>query len=221
MRLRPSYSSVTSTLALFVALSGGAYAAAKLPANSVGSRQIKNNAVVKAKIRSNSIDSSKVAPDALTGADIKECSLAKVPAAALADSATNATHANAAAAIDKLTYKSAIVRTAADGIRRRHARGCDAGQHVTGGGVQAATLDRRRASTDTRRRRHGVDGACVDDCARQATRHLHRLRDLHDRGDDRLNSQGRAGRVPARPLARLRSRGCRWPARPTEPPRTP
>ena len=138
MRLRPSYSSVTSTLAMIVALSGGAYAAAKLPANSVGSRQIKNNAVVKAKIRSNSIDSRKVAFDALTGADIKESSLAKVPAAALADSATNATHAIAAAAIDKLTYKSASGRAGASGgIGAARAVG-DAGQHVTGGGVASS-----------------------------------------------------------------------------------
>ena len=35
-RFRPTYSSVTATLALFVALSGGAYAAGAFPANSVG-----------------------------------------------------------------------------------------------------------------------------------------------------------------------------------------
>jgi hypothetical protein len=137
LRLRPSYSSVMSTLAVFIALSGGAYAAAKLPANSVGSRQLKNNAVVKAKIKSNSIDSSKVAPDALTGADIKEASLAKVPSAALADSAT---HANAAAAIDKLTYKTAA-GSAAPQTSGAATAACDPGQHVTGGGVRVDNPD--------------------------------------------------------------------------------
>jgi hypothetical protein len=136
MRLRPSYSSVMSSLAVFIALSGGAYAATKLPANSVGSPQIKKNAVTKAKIKSNSIDSSKVAPDALTAADIKEASLAKVPSAALADSAANAAHANAAAAIDKLTYKS-LAGSAAPGMFGSQTVPCDGGQHVTGGGVQS------------------------------------------------------------------------------------
>ena len=39
------YASVTSTLALIVALGGTSYAAIKLPANSVGSNQIKNGGV--------------------------------------------------------------------------------------------------------------------------------------------------------------------------------
>ena len=46
---RPGYASVTSTLALFFALGGGGYAAATLPANSVGPRQIKKNAVERAR----------------------------------------------------------------------------------------------------------------------------------------------------------------------------
>ena len=53
---RPSYANVVSTLALFFALGGGAYAAATLPANSVGPRQIKKNAVERAKIKSNAIE---------------------------------------------------------------------------------------------------------------------------------------------------------------------
>jgi hypothetical protein len=133
IRLRPTYSSVTSTLALFVALSGGAYAAARLPANSVGSRQIKNNAVVRAKLRANAVNSSKVAANALKGADIDEASLAKVPSAAAADSAV---HANAAAALDRLTYKVAGATAPAQSFGTATVA-CDPGQHVTGGGVRA------------------------------------------------------------------------------------
>jgi hypothetical protein len=44
MRLRPSYSGVTSTLALVVALGGGAYAAAKRPADRAGTRRIESDA---------------------------------------------------------------------------------------------------------------------------------------------------------------------------------
>jgi hypothetical protein len=67
-------------LALFIALGGVSYAAVKLPANSVGTSQLKNNAVL----------GSKVKDASLTGADINAATLGKVPAAANADHATSA-----------------------------------------------------------------------------------------------------------------------------------
>jgi len=51
-------------LALFVALSGTAYAATSLPKNSVGTKQIKNGAVTKSKINSKAISSLKGATGA-------------------------------------------------------------------------------------------------------------------------------------------------------------
>ena len=50
-----SYANVIATLALFCALGGGAYAAIKLPANSVGTRQIRNNAVTSIKVKDASL----------------------------------------------------------------------------------------------------------------------------------------------------------------------
>ena len=47
---RITYANVAATLALLVALSGGAYAVATLPRNSVGTRQLKKNAVKTAKV---------------------------------------------------------------------------------------------------------------------------------------------------------------------------
>jgi hypothetical protein len=46
-RLRPklTYANVMATIAVFIALGGASYAATKLPKNSVGSKQIKANAV--------------------------------------------------------------------------------------------------------------------------------------------------------------------------------
>jgi hypothetical protein len=45
-----TYANVMATVAVFAALGGGAYAAIKLPANSVGSKQIKKKAVTPAKV---------------------------------------------------------------------------------------------------------------------------------------------------------------------------
>lgn len=129
---RPTYAGVTSTLALFLALGGGAYAAATLPANSVGPRQIKKSAVERGKIKNNAVDASKVLDNSLTGADIKESALDKVPLATTAD---NATHAASAAALDKITYRSANA-TAPPMADTPATAACDPGQHVIGGGVR-------------------------------------------------------------------------------------
>ena len=52
---RPSYSEVIATLALFIALGGASYAAIKVPKNSVGTRQIKKNAVTSGKVRNRTL----------------------------------------------------------------------------------------------------------------------------------------------------------------------
>ena len=59
----PTYASVTATLALVVALGGTGYAAAQLPKNSVGSGQIKANAVKSVDVK----DGSLVAKDFAAG----------------------------------------------------------------------------------------------------------------------------------------------------------
>ncbi|MGZ6576586.1 MAG: hypothetical protein ACXVHJ_37085, partial [Solirubrobacteraceae bacterium] len=50
MRRRFGFANVVSLLALFLALTGGAYAALQLPSNSVGTPQLKNGAVTLKKI---------------------------------------------------------------------------------------------------------------------------------------------------------------------------
>jgi hypothetical protein len=70
-RARLSYGNVVATLALFIALSGTSYAALKLPRNSVGNAQIRNDAVTSAKVQNGSMqleDFSAAQQAALRGA---------------------------------------------------------------------------------------------------------------------------------------------------------
>ena len=85
-------------LALFVALGGTTFAAATvvLPANSVGAKQLKRNAVINTKIKNNAVTGAKIANDTIKGADVLESSLGKVPSASSADNATHATAADSA-----------------------------------------------------------------------------------------------------------------------------
>lgn len=55
VRSRLSYANVVATMALFIALGGVSYAAVVLPANSVGTKQIKANAVTGAKVKNKSL----------------------------------------------------------------------------------------------------------------------------------------------------------------------
>jgi hypothetical protein len=65
---RPTYANVVSSLALFIALGGTSYAVTQLPRNSVGSRQLKANAVSSGKIRNGAVERSDLAASALTTA---------------------------------------------------------------------------------------------------------------------------------------------------------
>lgn len=75
IRKHLSYANVMATLALFVSLGGGAYAALRIPADSIGNRQLKRNAVTGEKVRNASLTGADVKPDSLTGSDIKPGSL--------------------------------------------------------------------------------------------------------------------------------------------------
>lgn len=60
-RRRLTYANVTSTIALFVAISGaGAYAASQLPEKSVGERQLRPGAVTASKLRKNAVTAPKI-----------------------------------------------------------------------------------------------------------------------------------------------------------------
>lgn len=66
-----SYANVMATIAVFVVLGGGAFAATNLPKNSVGSKQIKKNAVTTAKLKNGAVTSAKVKKGSLLASNFK------------------------------------------------------------------------------------------------------------------------------------------------------
>ena len=83
---RLSYANVIATLALFIALGGGAIAASTLGKNSVGPKQLKKNAVTTSKVKNKAITGAKIKPGSLTGTQINSATLGTVPVATLANS---------------------------------------------------------------------------------------------------------------------------------------
>ena len=88
-----TYANVVATIALIAGLSGGtlgAYAALRVPRNSVGTRQLQAKSVTNGKLANNAVTAAKVAPESLTGANINLSALGTVPQAANAANAAEA-----------------------------------------------------------------------------------------------------------------------------------
>jgi hypothetical protein len=78
LRRRPSASMTVAMLALFVALSGGAYAAVTIPKASVGATQLKTFAVTNTKLGTGSVGTRKIMTGAVTYAKIAPGSVGNV-----------------------------------------------------------------------------------------------------------------------------------------------
>ena len=59
-RPKLTYANVVATLALFIALVGASYAAVELPKNSVGTKQLKKNAVTGVKVKNGSLSDADI-----------------------------------------------------------------------------------------------------------------------------------------------------------------
>ena len=201
-------SMVVAFSALVVALGGTSYAVTKIDPRSVGSKELKKNAVARAHLKRNAVNASKVAPNTLKGADIDEASLAQVPAAA--DRRRAPRRPTSPIAPPRPTEPEPPPRSTASSIAPRRAPSrprpthhrelvatgtarCDAGLLVVGGGVRvgegAAVVD------------SFPDGAAAwtatvanDDPPRQ---HVHGLRHLRRRGRARLGARGQLLHGPA------------------------
>lgn len=73
-----SYANVVASLALFLALGGGAYAAATLPRNSVGPAQLRTNSVGASEIRSRAVRSSEIANGSIQLTDLSASARAQL-----------------------------------------------------------------------------------------------------------------------------------------------
>lgn len=119
---RLSYSNVVASLALFVAL-GGAAVAAGLAKNSVGTKQLKPNAVTAAKIKNGAVNSHKLAHGAVVAGKLGANSISSgvlqngsVLAAKLAkNSVTNSAIANGVVGTNKLGNGVVTTAKLADG----------------------------------------------------------------------------------------------------------
>jgi hypothetical protein len=111
---RPSPAMVVACLALLVALSGTGYAVTALPAGSVGSAQLKDNAVKNAKIANNAVTSEKVKNRSLLAIDFLAGQLPRGPAGAIGPAGAQgaagpAGPAGAAGVISNVTVRQAGV----------------------------------------------------------------------------------------------------------------
>lgn len=70
-RMKPSPAMVVALLALFVALGGGAYAATNLPRNSVGTAQLRNQAVNVHKLGFDSVGTRRIQPGAVNNSRLQ------------------------------------------------------------------------------------------------------------------------------------------------------
>jgi hypothetical protein len=107
-QLRPSPALVVSTIALFVALGGSAFAAA-----TIGTSDIKDGAVTNKKLHDDAVRGAKVENDSLTGRDLDEKTLNQVPSANHAKRADRADLAGTA--INANNVLSAVVGRGAQG----------------------------------------------------------------------------------------------------------
>jgi hypothetical protein len=111
-RRRLSYANVMASVAVFLALGGTAYAALKLPANSVGEKQLENGAVTTNKLHADAVGTENIKNGAVTGPKMNFAGVT-VPNAHSADTADTANNARFADSAD--TANTAANANAVDG----------------------------------------------------------------------------------------------------------
>jgi hypothetical protein len=123
LRQHLTYANVVSSLCLFILLGGGAFAATRLPKNSVTSTQIKNGAIKGRDIAKGAITAVNVKPGSLLGSDFNPSTLRGLQ---------GATGPQGPAGKNGAT--SVVIRLAQTTGSNSAAVACAPGEHATGGG---------------------------------------------------------------------------------------
>ena len=92
LRSHASYANVAATLALVLAMAGGAVAAK----STINGKEIKKGTITAKQIKKKTLTGKQVKPDSLKGTQIKESTLGQVPSALNADGANTAVQAESA-----------------------------------------------------------------------------------------------------------------------------
>jgi hypothetical protein len=133
--VRLSYARVTAGLAVTVTLASGATAAISVPANSVGTKQLKRGAVTRAKLQRNSIGFAEVKEASLKPVDLKPGVQKPGPTGPVGPPGprgeTGAPGADVAA-VTSIFYRVNTGTIAGD---RGSSGGCSPGYSITGVGV--------------------------------------------------------------------------------------
>lgn len=116
------YANITATLALVIALGGTSYAAIILPADSVGTTQLKKRAVTASRIRPSAVTSVSVRNRTLRAVDFKAGQLPAGPAGP--------------AGATKVVRRLAVSEPVAPGALTGLALSCNLGERAITGGLQ-------------------------------------------------------------------------------------
>ena len=168
-----TYANVMATVAVFLALGGGAIAAKALKKNSVGSKQLKAGAVKTADIANNAVTNPKIAGNAVDGSKIKDGSVGIADAAQLA-----APEVRPSGTV--YVIGTCLDSAAGGGSSRRHLHRCRA--VVRGQGRAPGSRGRAQLHGHRRARNHPVQQPAVLVGARGDRRFQRHGRDRH-RGD--------------------------------------
>ena len=217
VRAHVTFANVVSLAALFVALSGGAYALT-VPRNSVGSAQLKRNAVTRSKIKRGAITSSLVKDGALLARDFKP---GQLPAGRKGDAGApgpaGATGARGPAGATNVVVRTVAVGNAPPDVHTAVPVDCHPGERarwrgrVVRGGLQRDRADRGDQADDGDADARPAGGRCADRLVRRdQVRVRERQRAAHRRGLGGVRvavivANGAADRQQSNPLARARA----------------
>jgi hypothetical protein len=138
---RPSPAMAVALLALFIAFGGTSYATvhALVPANSVGTTQLKNDSVTRAKLAHQSITSALIKPGSLLASDFAPGQLPSGPQGPAGPAGASGPKGDkgdpgATGAIARIKVRSAAVTVAAGGVGLVNAS-CHSDERASGAGT--------------------------------------------------------------------------------------